>query len=195
MTNTWSRYGLPTVLAAALLGSSAVLADDPKVDSAVTSELKASLEKFRESLSRLESIEQRLRDTQTQNTIIVSRLQDDVLNLKRQMDQMQKDLAALSAKLNTSSISQSPPRDPLTPMPMPSATAATGRLRLMNEYLEEVTVVVNNSPYRLLPGQELTLTLPAGAFSYQVLQLQSAVQNRRLSANETLTIRVHAQGR
>ena len=66
----------------------------------------------------------------------------------------------------------------------------TGRIRLVNEFPNEVAVIVNGVSYHLVPGETRTLdSQPAGTFTYQVLGAQHELQPRQLKANETFTIR------
>ena len=71
------------------------------------------------------------------------------------------------------------------------STRGQGRVRFINEFSEEMSVVVNGRSYRLLPGQERLVAVPPGDFTYQVLQLQRVPQERRIEANETKTIRIY----
>jgi predicted RNase H-like nuclease (RuvC/YqgF family) len=66
-----------------------------------------------------------------------------------------------------------------------------GRVRFINEFSEEMSVVVNGRSYRLLPGAERLIPVPPGEFSYQVLQLQRSPQERRILADETKTVRIY----
>jgi hypothetical protein len=66
-----------------------------------------------------------------------------------------------------------------------------GRVRFINEFSEEMSVVVNGGrSFRLMPGQERLVPVPPGDFSYQVLQLQRFPQERRITADETKTVRI-----
>lgn len=95
-----------------------------------------------------------------------------------------KDIREIKRKLNdTSSISLRPDTD--------SATRSVGRVRFVNDFSEEMSVVINDRAYRLLPGQERLVTVAPGDFTYQVLNLQRFAQVRRISADETKTIRIY----
>lgn len=69
-------------------------------------------------------------------------------------------------------------------------TVQTGLIRLHNAYTMPVTMVVNSLTYRLKPGEEITLRLPAGQFTYEVPGIQGLV-TRALEANATFQIKVN----
>ena len=72
-----------------------------------------------------------------------------------------------------------------------SPSAATGRIRLVNTFLDPMTIVVNGRAYQVAPGDtRLVEAVPAGTFNYEVLGVQPRV-DRTLAANETFTITVH----
>jgi hypothetical protein len=66
-----------------------------------------------------------------------------------------------------------------------------GRVRFINEFREEMSVVLNGRSYRLLPGEERLISVPSGSFTYQVLQIQRFTQDRRIASGETKTIRIY----
>ena len=66
-----------------------------------------------------------------------------------------------------------------------------GRVRFINEYPEEMSVVINGRSYRILPGQERLFPVTPGEFTYQVLNIQRDSQVRRIAADETKTIRIY----
>ena len=47
--------------------------------------------------------------------------------------------------------------------------AGKGTVRVVNEYPVEITIVVNNTSYRVAPTTKLDIPVPAGDFSYQLL--------------------------
>jgi hypothetical protein len=66
-----------------------------------------------------------------------------------------------------------------------------GRVRFINEFNEQMSVVVNGKAFWLLPGEERLVPVPAGDFTFQVLQLQRFPQERRIAADETKTVRIY----
>ena len=77
----------------------------------------------------------------------------------------------------------------------PDFDAATvrgrARVRFINEFHEQMSVVVNGTAFWLLPGEERLVPVPAGDFTFQVLQLQRFPQERRIAADETKTVRIY----
>jgi cell division protein ZapA (FtsZ GTPase activity inhibitor) len=72
-----------------------------------------------------------------------------------------------------------------------STTRGRGRVRFINEFNEQMSVVVNGKAFWLLPGEERLVPVPPGDFTYQVLQLQRFPQERRIAADETKTVRIY----
>jgi hypothetical protein len=73
-----------------------------------------------------------------------------------------------------------------------SATSrGLGRVRFINQFSEEMAVVVNGRSFRLQPGEERLVPVPPGDFTYQVLQLQRVPQERRIAPDETKTVRIY----
>lgn len=98
--------------------------------------------------------------------------------LKKQLDRLRLDLDGLRSQVGTTRIATAAP-------------AVTGKIRLINTYPEEMPILLNQTVYRLQPGESWDVSLPAGSFTYQVLKAQQSVQSRLLAANETFTITVH----
>jgi hypothetical protein len=65
-----------------------------------------------------------------------------------------------------------------------------GRVRFINEFPDEMSVVVNGRPFRLLPGQERLVPVPPGEFTFQVLNVHRTAQLRQIVADETKNIRI-----
>jgi outer membrane murein-binding lipoprotein Lpp len=115
----------------------------------------------------------------------VRQLQDDVETLKFRVKQLEDEVKTLRQLANApSSTSKRESFD---------TAARMGRVRLSNEYLEEMAVVVNGVSYRLLPGQTRTIQVPPGIFTYQVLQLQRTPQERAIEPGEEKPIRIFTQ--
>lgn len=111
----------------------------------------------------------------------IQKAQTDIEELKRQVTQIRQDLDELRRTMTTTrSAGYVAPQ-----------TTSTGRVRLVNTYMEPMTVVVNGKSYPIAPGeQRYTDALPAGTFSYEVLGVQS-LRDRMLAANETFTINIY----
>ena len=201
MTRLWKDYGLRAVLTTALLTTMATVADaqDPKTDpkkeigadDMTVTELRKQLEKVTALVTRLEKLEMNLNAASTNTDVVIGSITTDLSKLKKQVSQIQVDLNALTQKVEANAnkiVAKSSPMNE-----NPGMRTGNGRVLLKNDYLEEMMIIVNGTQYRLVPGQELSVTVPSGSFNYQVPQLQSLVQTRRLASDETYTIRVHPQ--
>ncbi|MBL8799059.1 MAG: hypothetical protein JNM56_34555 [Planctomycetia bacterium] len=103
---------------------------------------------------------------------------DEIAALRQQLDLLQRDVASLKAGAGSRTAFSSP--------------ATAGRIRLVNTFPSQMTVIVNERSYRLAPGAtEMLENIPAGQFTYQVLGVQPDLLVRTLSPNETFTITVY----
>jgi len=109
----------------------------------------------------------------------IADLEQEIAALHGQMDQLQQRLRTAN------SISAYGPLD---------STPRSSRVRLVNEYVLDVAVVVNGVSYHLRPSDQRTVDVPAGTFSYEVLNLQQGPQTRTVAPGNTFTITVHPLG-
>lgn len=199
MMHTWTRVGLPALLAAVLTASPTFGQFDGELDKsqAILHELKGvtkslqDLKNLPTTVTELEkkvsNLEKKLNEqlaNQDMNTQLrIQDLRADLGTLREQQAQLKQELETLRSKLT--------PRPATTALYPPNGTA-NGRLRLRNTFLDEVSIVVNNRPaYRVPPGGEVWVeAVPAGLFTYEVLGIQPRL-SRSLSAGETFTIHVY----
>jgi hypothetical protein len=106
----------------------------------------------------------------------------DINALREEVDRLRKELEDLK-KQKTAVRQSDKPRIP----------AATGSIRMVNTYVQSVTVVVNGTKYVLAPGESRILRdQTPGGFTYEIPGVQKPV-DRTLDANETFTIRIHSR--
>jgi hypothetical protein len=159
-------------------------------------EIDSSLKNRIESLS--ESIDRR----NTQNELRTQKMLRDIQQLQTDMGsagtalgEVRQDLKSILSKEMAglrSDIESLRKRFYPEPGPVPQAQQApTGRVQLINAYADPMTVILNDRAYELLPNETRTVTVPAGAFTYQVLRVHADLQPRNLAANQTYTITVH----
>jgi hypothetical protein len=98
-------------------------------------------------------------------------LKDKVADLEKQINQL---------KASTS----------LRPGTTTDLMAGKGTVRVVNEYPVEVSIVVNQNSYRVAPNTKLDVTVPAGEFTYQLLQSGAAVTRSAIKEKETVTLRI-----
>jgi outer membrane murein-binding lipoprotein Lpp len=170
-----SKLALAAVIGAAtMMTPSQAAADD----------MAEAVKKLEAAVKKLEATDKSLTDYKLSNATAVRQLQDDVESLKSRVRQLEDDVRTLRAAPAPSSTSKFGPGN--------SATR-TGRIKLSNDYLEEMSIVVNGMSYRLAPGQTRTISVPAGPFTYQVLQLQRMPQERYINPDEEKPIRIYTQ--
>jgi len=103
---------------------------------------------------------------------------DEMSALRQPLDLLQRDVASLKSR-NSPLVAFSSPATPV-------------RIKLINTFPSQMTVIVNERSYRLAPGAtEVLENIPAGQFTYQVLGVQPDMLVRSLSPNETFTITVY----
>lgn len=108
----------------------------------------------------------------------------DIYALRQHVEQLQRDLANLRGPRTIA-------RSSAYPSNGTALVAGSGRIRLVNLYPTQMTVVINERSYRLEPGADRIIDKqPAGTFLYQVLGVQPDLLARNLAANETYTITV-----
>jgi len=76
----------------------------------------------------------------------------------------------------------------------PEFDSATGRsparVRLINNFPYEVSVVLNNLSYRLASGEEKLLRIPAGSYSLELLNFPGERRSGELAAGEIKTFTI-----
>ena len=196
MMCTWKKFSPEAILAGALSMSPAALAqtetpnkppdlatlskqiEDVKKALLTLDQLKVSFLAFDNAFQK-EMADRK--DAAVNMNLKIEKAQADVDDLKKQLAQMQKDMDGLKTR---STIAAYPPNQ---------TAASTGHIRLVNAYLEPVTVVVNERAYPLTTGEtRMVDSVPSGSFSYEVLGIQSR-QLRTLASNETFTVTVHTR--
>src|SRR5262245_1350817 len=172
---TLTRYAL-----AALLGTTLIAA--PAAAQATAEELKKEVEKLQQAVKDLKDAKDAKDDLRTKVNAIDSKI--DIID--RDVQELKRDIKEIKRRLGTEGTTA------MRPDTESGIARGTGRVRFINEFNEEMSVVVNGGrSYRLFPGQERLLTVPAGSYTYQVLQLQRFPQERRIAADETKTVRIY----
>ena len=68
--------------------------------------------------------------------------------------------------------------------------AGKGTVRVVNEYPVQISIVVNGTSYRVAPTRSLDVDVPAGEFSYQLLESGAASTKSVIKEKETVTLRI-----
>ena len=182
MRSIWRLIGLSAVLAGALTASPAIAAEDsdsPKAGDIAA--LNARIDRANGTIQALKLEVKDLReDLNFERTVKIASLERDIRELHQEMVKMTEVLARLrtAASARTSFYAGPGPNVPM------------GIIKLRNTWVEPVTITINNHPYSVPAGADLTLNnQPAGEFVYEVLGIQTPVR-RTLEANKTFDINV-----
>jgi len=68
--------------------------------------------------------------------------------------------------------------------------AAKGIIRVVNEYPVQISIVVNGTSYRVAPTKTMDVEVPAGEFTYQLLESGAASTKSVIKEKETVTLRI-----
>lgn len=174
MTRTSTWPAIAALLVAALVAASGRAAE-PGADP-TPSDLRKVIADLKEAIKDLNDLKEGK----------IKNFQSRIINLETKIDTLEADLLDVQQKLAASK---------RTTALRPDTTGATafkgqGRIRFINEFTEDMSVVVNGRSFRLVPGEERLVPVPPGDYSYQVLQLQRAAQLREIAADETKTVRI-----
>lgn len=102
---------------------------------------------------------------------------EDVKALKDKIAALEKELSTLKAQTV------------LKPAIVPD-TKPKGVVKVVNEYPVEISMVINDKSYRVAPGTKLDVEVPAGDFTYQLLQSGAAATRSVIKDKETVTLRI-----
>jgi outer membrane murein-binding lipoprotein Lpp len=144
------------------------------------------IKKLNDKLDALTKSVQELKDGLKTDNVRekVTTVDSKIDQLDTDIQSIQKDLRDLKRKVDGGSTTA------LRPQYDSSSFRGQGRVRFINEFPEEVSVVLNGRAFRLLPGQERLVPVPPGDFTYQVLNVHRAPQLREIAADETKNIRI-----
>jgi hypothetical protein len=182
MIRNWKMLGLQTVLAAALAAapdSSYALDDQNQGKEGKSGKSSDTREPTLTDLKKsLDSIQREIDKIPTM-ALNVNLIGEDLKKLREKVDRLEKEIEGLN-KRSTSLYGPRP--------------VGTGHIRLENTYPREITVILNQTSYPLVPGQTATVSVPAGPFTYQVVNIPDfGVRNRDVLPNETFSITVFPQ--
>src|SRR5579884_769678 len=184
MIRDWKTLGLAAVLAASLLIPAPVAADQNSDSGARPPDTATQLRQIQDSLAAMQHKLDVDLNVIRQNQLTTDMKADDamrrMLAMEQQLADMRREMAALRQRPGTVTS---------TSAYGPNGTApVTGRVMLINDYPTEQAVMVNGVSYHLAPGQNRTVTIPTGTFTYEVLGIQQAPRQRSVVANGTFTV-------
>ncbi len=175
MTTNWRLIGISALFAAVLSASPAFAVDPEK--SKDLADIQKQLERIQISLDR--DLRELREDMEFTKKVRIPGLENDIRGLKQEMVRMADEIERLRTTSTSSRTAY---------YAGPSGPAGTIHLR--NTYLTPITFLINDRPYELPSGGELTLNnQPAGEFTYEVIGVQPRLR-RTLVANRTFYIDV-----
>jgi hypothetical protein len=114
-------------------------------------------------------------------------LLDDIRSLRNKLAEVEAELNKLRSQYSAFS-----PARPTAPSSTSlSPFAGKGLIRLVNDFPSEVTMVLNGITYRIPPRQTVDISVPAGEFSYQLLDAGGTVVRKPIREQELVVLRIH----
>jgi hypothetical protein len=146
------------------------------------------------------SLKSRIESNNINNADQIRMLKEDVSVLRNRVTLLSDELRDLKFRIDPT-LAPLPPFPPVPPVTskridtsaVPPPAPTMSNLRLVNEFVEEMTIRVNGRDYLLAPGQNLTLQVAPGSYVYQIPRLQRYEQARTVLPGETKVIRIFVQ--
>ena len=189
---------LSTMLAAAF-ASHAALAEEPAKGSTATKDevkaadfaaLKTQVEGLRDDIKKLQEFRKDLEDTVYGSKDGAAGKKDGlyakITELEATIKKLNTDLAAMDAKLKDAAAKTTAAYTPGATIP--PATAA--KVRIVNDYPVEISMIVNRKSYRLNAGETKEVEVPPGSYTYELLSAGSTPVTSTIKDAETVTLRV-----
>jgi hypothetical protein len=111
----------------------------------------------------------------------------DLKEIKNNVAKLRLDVDSLQPKSRSFS-----PAAPGTATPG-AASQAMGTVKIINDYPVEITMMVNNGTYRVAPKAELTVHVPVGEFTYQLLNSGASLTPTRAVITEKEPVRLRVR--
>ncbi|VTR94729.1 unnamed protein product [Gemmata massiliana] len=102
-----------------------------------------------------------------------------IANIKELKDEIAK------LKLDLKSMSSTSQKPAIVPEAKPR-----GIVKVVNEYPVEISMVINEKSHRIAPSTKIEVEVPAGDFTYQLLQSGAAATRSVIKDKETVTLRI-----
>jgi hypothetical protein len=73
---------------------------------------------------------------------------------------------------------------------LPGTISGRGFVRIVNDYPTEMSMIVNGRSHRIPAGQTVTVDVPSGNFTYELLHAGSSATSTTVKEGETMTLRI-----
>jgi len=189
---------VPLAVALLMAAPRTVAAAEPASE---TAKILEELKDLRRSINdRLDQLDRSVKDAQNKTASLDDRLYrlqrealtaDDVRQIRSQIDQLQRDFDAVRSQVG--SVRESLKTSPTSPSVSQNLTPPSGygTLRVRNDYLTTMEVIVNGRSYWLTPGVETDIHVPGGSFTYQVIGVDSVPRTRTIIAGRRYPVRIY----
>jgi hypothetical protein len=158
-------------------------AQEPKL-----SDLKTELDELKKQFNEMKAVQKQVAD------VILGRnegIRPEDAGLQKRLDSLAESVRKLDERVTTIG-------DRFAPMPRvvgssPLAAGpvmARGTVRLLNNYVTDVSVVVNGVAHVLAPGQAADVAVAPGEFRYALPQSGGFETRSRIRDGETVTLRI-----
>jgi TolA-binding protein len=180
---------LPAALAAALLAAPARAAEAADQAGTNTADIQRQKKELAEMLGQV--LDEKLAPLRSDLTTS----QVGVLDLKARVKKLEDDLEALRTQVRSMNNQQQVATrqsagNPAGAAGITPAASSFGRLRFLNEYLTDMTVVVNGSTFTAPAGQILDVRVPPGQAFYQILNVNPSMVATNVAANQSVNVRI-----
>lgn len=156
---------------------------------AETDALKADLKKANDKIAALETQVKTLTELLTGRKDLDGKVIPSdpgaVENIKRMKDR----IFALETEITTLKSDLKNAQTALKPAVVPEVKPK-GVVKVVNEYPVEISMVINDTSYRIAPTKTREIEVPAGEFTYQLLQSGAAATRSSIKDKETVTLRI-----
>jgi len=208
MTRNWKWMGLQMVLGG-LLAAAPVRAEE-KVTPAAPDKTPATLKDVVDLNKKIEDLSKLVADLQKDITTLRSEKLDADLKLNKIQETLKavEGKGGLLEKLSDQLAQLQKSTDQIAQLKKDTddlllwrnrqfyqapQTGRTGRIRLKNDYLQPVKILVNDKSYEVEAGKDMYIeSMPVGSFTYEIPNIQQA-KTSTLRAGETFTIQVYTR--
>jgi hypothetical protein len=169
------------------------VADDAAELAALKAQLKTSNEKLSDIQEQLRLLNETLNGKRDKdgNPFPIPGLVGQVKELKDKLTLLEAEVTKLKTNTSLRPTTPTTPTNPMTPTaPIVDTKAGKGTVRVVNEYPVQISIVVNGTSWRVAPSKSVDVEVPAGEFTYQLLESGASATRSVIKEKETVTLRI-----